>query len=154
MGSAPLTKLDDALASVTALGFDTSPFIYFVERHPTYLDLLRELFQQIDDGRMQGFASVVTLTEVLTMPKQHLNRTLETEYRNIPLSSRYFTLIPIDSAIAESAAELRARHRLGTPDALQIAAALSAGCQAFITNDRALRRVTELQIYTLDDLEL
>ncbi len=30
-----MTKLDDALAGVTLLGFDTSPIIYFVEAHPT-----------------------------------------------------------------------------------------------------------------------
>jgi hypothetical protein len=28
-----MTKLADALAGVTKLGLDTSPFIYFVERH-------------------------------------------------------------------------------------------------------------------------
>ncbi len=29
-------RLDDALRGVTRLGFDTSPFIYFVEAHPRY----------------------------------------------------------------------------------------------------------------------
>ncbi len=32
------------------------------------------------------------------------------------------------------------------------AAALAAGCQAFLTNDRALQRVRELSILVLDDL--
>jgi hypothetical protein len=32
-----MTRLDEALAGVTTLGFDTSPFIYFIERHPTYI---------------------------------------------------------------------------------------------------------------------
>jgi hypothetical protein len=31
---------------------------------------------------------------------------------------------------------------------------LNAGCEAFVTNDAALRRVTEFRVYTLDDLEL
>jgi hypothetical protein len=38
------------------------------------------------------------------------------------------------------------------PDALQIATALAAGCEIFVTNDRALRRATELRVVTLDDL--
>jgi len=36
------------------------------------------------------------------------------------------------------ATELRARHRLRTPDALHLATALSHGCQSLITNDRRL----------------
>lgn len=69
------------------------------------------------------------------------------------MNSENFALVPIDYAIAEQAADLRARYNLRTPDALQIAAALSAGCQAFATNDRQLQRVTELSIVILDDLQ-
>ena len=63
---------------------------------------------------------MITLTEVLTQPKQKGNMTLEQEYRDLLLHSRNFTLIPIDSAVAERAADLRARYRFRTPDALQI----------------------------------
>jgi len=41
-------KIGDALQNVSALGIDTSPFIYFVERHPMYLNLVREIFKSID----------------------------------------------------------------------------------------------------------
>jgi len=51
-------------------------------------------------------------------------------------------------------AELRARHNLRTPDALQIAAALVTGCQAFLTNDGSLKRVTDLSVLVLDELSL
>lgn len=43
---------------------------------------------------------------------------------------------------------------LRTPDALQIAAALVAGCEAFLTNDAGLKRVTELRVLVLDELEM
>lgn len=36
---------------------------------------------------------------------------------------------------------------------LQIATALTAGCEAFLSNDSSLKRVTELRVLTLDDLE-
>jgi len=38
-------------------------------------------------------------------------------------------------------------------DALQIATALKASCQAFISNDRRLQRVTEICVFVLDELE-
>ena len=75
-------------------------------------------------------------------------------YRRFLLRSRNFSLAPITAAIAEQAASLRARYGLRTPDALQISAALAAGCSAFLTNDARLQRVTELRVLVLDELEL
>jgi predicted nucleic acid-binding protein len=43
---------------------------------------------------------------------------------------------------------------LRTPDAFQIAAALGAGCEAFLTNDLALSQVAELRVLVLDKLEM
>jgi predicted nucleic acid-binding protein len=57
-------------------------------------------------------------------------------------------------AAANSAAELRARFNLSLTDAYQIAAALGAGCDAFLTNDAGLKRVREITILVLDDLEV
>lgn len=80
------------------------------------------------------------------------NRRLELEYRTLLQYSRHFTLIPIDDAIASQAAVLRVRYRLKTPDALQVSAALQGGCEAFLTNDHALKRVQELRILLVDEL--
>lgn len=38
-----MMQLDEALVGITTLGFDTSPFIYFIERHPAYVDIMREI---------------------------------------------------------------------------------------------------------------
>jgi len=43
---------------------------------------------------------------------------------------------------------------LGYTDAFQIAVALAAGCDAFLTSDNTLKRVSELTILVLDELEL
>lgn len=145
-------QLDQLLSSVTALGFDTAPFIYFVERHPTYVDLMREIIRHIDAATIAGYSSVVTLTEVLTQPKRIGNKTVQNEYRDLLLYSRNFELIPIDASIAERAADIGAQYNLRTPDALQIATALIAGCEAFLTNDLALKRVAEMQIIVLEEL--
>jgi len=149
-----MMKLDDALMGVADLGFDTAPFIYFVERHPKYVDLMREVFRRVDNGTLSGFGSVVILTEVLTQPKRLANTTLEIEYGDLLLHGGNFNLIPIDTIIAVRAADLRARYNLRTPDALQVAAALESGCQAFLTNDTGLKRVAELRVLIVDELTL
>ncbi|HEV2122779.1 MAG TPA: type II toxin-antitoxin system VapC family toxin [Chloroflexota bacterium] len=154
MGASALTKLDSALSGVSSLGIETSPFIYFIERHPAYVSLLREVFRRMDVGIIAGFSSVITLTEVITKPKQEGNNAIAVVYRNLLLHSRHFTLVPIDATVAEHAADLRAHYRLRTPDALQVATAITAGCQAFLTNDHALRRITGIKVLVLAELEL
>lgn len=151
-----MTNLQIALmdAEVVDLGFDTAPIIYFVEANPQYNDLVTEVFQQVAVGYYNGFTSAISLTEVLIHPLRQGNTTLQQRYRDLLLNSENFHIIAIDAEIAERAADLRARYNLRTPDSLQIAAALSAYCEAFLTNDRGLSRVTELNVLVLDDLEL
>lgn len=63
--------------------------------------------------------------------------------------------MPIDDPnIALEAAQIRARYNLQLPDAFQIAVALAAECEAFFTNDNVFRRVTELTVLLLDELEI
>lgn len=57
-------------------------------------------------------------------------------------------------SIATKAAEIQARYNLKLPDAFQIATAQNAGCDGFLTNDADLKRVTELQIIVLKELEV
>lgn len=56
--------------------------------------------------------------------------------------------------IANQAARLRASYNLRLPDALQVATAVYAGCDAFLTNDRQLQRVQELQVIVLEEISL
>lgn len=147
-------KLDDALRNVNRLGFDTSPVIYFVEANPKYDRLVTAVFQKISGGGIVGVSSVITLSEVLVHPILSSDLYLQTQYRELLLRSANFLTKHINADIAELAAELRARYRLRTPDALQIAAALDANCEAFLCNDAGLRRVAELRVLVLDDLEL
>ena len=149
-----MTSLDEALSGVTSVGVDSAPLIYFVERNPNYVDLMREVLRRVDAGRVGAFSSVITLTEVLTQPKRKGDVVIEAAYRDVLLRGRNFSLVRIDELVADTAATLRARYDLKTPDALQIAASLTAGCQAFLTNDAALARVKEIRVLVLSELHL
>jgi len=145
-------KVREALIGVTLLGIDTAPFIYFIEQHPTYLSLMREILQLVDSGTILACSSVITLTELLTMPLRSGNFSLADEYRRLLYYSRNFRLIPISVTIAERAALIRAQYNLRTPDAIQIATALHCECDTFLTNDVKLKRLTELRVLVLDEL--
>ncbi len=55
-----------------------------------------------------------------------------------------------DLDIAARAAEIRALHRLRTPDALQAATAVHANATVFITNDPVFQRITNFETMILD----
>lgn len=147
-----MKNVNDALTGVSRLGFDTAPIIYFIEANPVYDTLVNDIFQRIASKHIYGITSVITLIEVLVHPLLKNDRHLQQEYRDVLLRSPHFETMPIDRHSAEEAAHLRARYSLRTPDALQIAVAIRAGCDAFVTNDTGLRRVTEIRIVVLDDL--
>ncbi|CAN5802627.1 PIN domain-containing protein [soil metagenome] len=147
-------KLDDAFLNVDLIGLDTSPFIYFVEQNQLYVDVMREIFRRITNSEFQAASSVISLTEVLVQPLRQGNQKLADDYRDLLFNGVNFQLFPITSKIAETAAELRDKYNLRTPDALQIATALENGGDAFLCNDNGLKRVTEIQILILDEIEL
>jgi predicted nucleic acid-binding protein len=144
----------DALSGVSRLYIEAAPLIYYVEANPVYVDRMEEVISLIEDIPVRAVSSVITLTEVLNQPVRLGRVDLEQQYKAILFSSPMFQLFPVSLTIADSAARLRARYNLRTPDALHIATAISAGCQAFLTNDNTLKRVTELSILILDDLEI
>ena len=147
-------KISDALGGIQRLYTETAPLIYYVEENPTYVAKMDAIIEAIEDRRIEAISSVITLTEVLTHPRKLGNARLEQENRDILLNSGGFRLLPITFRIAESAADLRARYNLGTPDALHVAAGMDARCDAFLTNDAGIKRVTEIAILLLDELEL
>jgi predicted nucleic acid-binding protein len=91
---------------------------------------------------------------VLIQPFRHGTTHLQQEYRDLLLHSAHFQTLAVNAHEAEQAAELRARYNLRTPDAIQVASAIGAGCEAFLTNDLGLQRVTELRVLVLAELEL
>lgn len=65
--------------------------------------------------------------------------------------SRQIRLLPIDAALARRAIVLRAQYDIHVPDALQIAAALETGATLFVTGDRRLVKVQEIDVLLFDD---
>jgi predicted nucleic acid-binding protein len=146
-------KIDDALRGVARLFLDTAPVIYFVEQNPTYADRVNDLFDRIDAGTVAAVTSPVTLAECLVGAILRGPPHLVGDFTDLITAGANVTFTPIDAAVGQEAARLRAAHNLTLTDALQVAVALAAGSGAFLTNDLALKRVTALPILVLDELE-
>lgn len=128
---------------------DTSIFVYFIEADPRFLSIVRPLFVAADEGRLVLVTSGLTLMEVLVMPYRTGDERLVARYEAFLMAAGGIRLVPIDAGILRAAARIRAAHGAHMPDALQLAAALSAGCIRFVTNDRRLPAIGNLRVLQL-----
>jgi predicted nucleic acid-binding protein len=136
----------------SVVGLDTAPLIYFIERYPIYLPLVRPFFQAVELGEFQVVTSTLTLTEVLVHPYKYGNQTLAYLYSGILLHQPNLKVLPVSVEIATKAAQLRAAYSLKTPDSIQLATAQMAGATAFLTNDNHFAALPGMNILCLDEL--
>lgn len=134
------------------VAIDTAVFIYFIEEDPRFLPVVDPLFREADQGTRELVTSALTLLEVLVIPYRAGNRYLADRYEALLTRSRGIRLVDLTRDQLRAAAQLRATTGIKTPDALQLVAALAAGCKTFLTNDRRLPTVPGLHIRQLADV--
>lgn len=133
------------------VALDTAAFIYLVEEHPVYLPLVIPVFVAIDQGKIQGVTSALTVLEATVVPLRSGDEALARRYEALLTNSRGLTLVPLNLDLLRAAAHLRAVTHLKTPDALQLAAALAEGCTTFLSNDHRCPQLPGIRILQLDD---
>ena len=84
---------------------DTAPFIYYIEKHKKYINIVKPVFQAIDTGEMEAITSTITLLEVLVHPLRTGNEKLASQYREILLDAEGLTTYEISHEISETAAK-------------------------------------------------
>ena len=132
-----------------SIGVDAMTFIYLIEEHPTFLPIIAPLFRRADRGGERLVTSALTLLEVLVAPYRAGNRRLADRYEALLTRSRGIELVALTHDQLRAAAQLRSAIKVKTPDALQLAAAIGAGCRAFVTNDRRLPSFAGLPVFQL-----
>jgi predicted nucleic acid-binding protein len=144
--------LSDELKQVQTIFLDTAPIIYYIEAHPQFGPLAKEIVNSFQVGNLTAFSSVISLVEVLPKPVQTGNEKLVKKFSEFLRTGKNISLLDISSDIAESAGRLRGRYTsLRAMDAIQIAVAINVGADAFITNDLRLKQIAELKTIILSD---
>jgi len=147
-----MDEFSKRLAKAKVIGLDTSIFIYFLEDNARYGPLAQITINGIEKGKWQGVTSTITLMEITVRPWQLGQETAAREYEAILVHFPNLSIVDIDRNVARTAAQLRAKYNVAPPDALQVAASLSFGAKAFLTNDKRLSRLQELiDVLVLDD---
>lgn len=128
-----------------------APFIYFIEKDPKYLSIVRPIFAEIDAEKIDALTSTITLLEVLVLPFKTKNESLAEKYREILLYAEGLTTFEISHEVSELSSKLRAKYSIRTPDAIQIAVGIVYGADAFLTNDSDLKKVNDIRVVILED---
>ncbi len=60
--------LSEELTRVNTIFIDTAPIIYYMEAHPQFGSLAREVVSTFQSGKLTAYSSVLTLAEVISKP--------------------------------------------------------------------------------------
>ncbi|MBW2554984.1 MAG: type II toxin-antitoxin system VapC family toxin [Deltaproteobacteria bacterium] len=144
--------MKEIISKYSIVALDTVIFIYHFEKSKTYFKLTKEIFSRLDENQdFSAITSILTLLEVSVKPIEDSRNDLLKEYSDKLLYDDKLTTLMIERDVAIKAAELRAKYRIRTPDAIQIATSIIGNAGAFITNDIALKKVKEIVVLILDD---
>ena len=147
-----MDELSKRLAKAKVIGLDTPIFIYFLENNERYGELARITINGIEKGKWEGITSTITLMEITVRPWQLGRESAAREYEAVLVHFPNLSVVDVDRNVARAAAQLRAKYNVSPPDALQVAASLSYGAKAFLTNDKRLSRLQDvIDILVLDD---
>ena len=147
-----MDEFSKRLAKAKVIGLDTSVFVYFLKDNKNYAPLAQVTLKGIENGKWQGVTSTITLMEITVRPWQLENESAAREYEAVLVHFPNLTIVDVDRDVARTAAQLRAKYKVSPPDALQVAASVSFGANAFLTNDKRLAKLEDvIDIIVMDD---
>lgn len=131
-------------AAVPRLYVDTNIFIrVFEDQHSGLVTLFDG---QAADGFPFLVTSLLTQAELLVKPFREQNEELIHIYENWTTSNPNMSVAPVDAFVLHFAAILRAQYGfLKLPDAIHAATAIGYDCTHFLSADKALSKISDIQ---------
>lgn len=136
-----------SLRKIKLVGLDTNLFVYLYQRHPQFLEPVKSVFEKIEKSQLKGVTSIITIAELLSYP---LTKKVADEICESFFTTPNLRIVDVDREICSEAARIRQSYRFFLPDAIQLATAKFNKAQAFITNDKRLKKFKELKIILLN----
>ena len=149
-----METLKKHLEKLSCVFLDTCCFIYLLEadHYPEQSRPVRLILESIQQNKLSGLTSPVTLTEIMTLPKRLGREDIAYSYKSFLVNFPNLTIPPIDISIADRAASIRGAFGFSTPDAIQMATATHYEADAFVTFDKEIGRASMLMPVINPDL--
>jgi hypothetical protein len=95
--------LSERLAQLRTVFIDTAPVIYYIEAHPLFGPLAKQVVDSFRSGKLAAYSSVITLAEVLPKPVQTGNENLARKFAAFLKHGKNLRLAEISANAAERA---------------------------------------------------
>ena len=139
-------NVTDGTSDMLRTYLDANVTIYFVEKvAPWYPSIRQRMTDAQGNPKVRCVINELLLMEVRVKPMR------EADQATLASFESYFEAfasqtIAFDKSVFELATQLRVHHRVKTPDALHLAAAIHAGCDQFWTSDDRLSKAAQGRI--------
>lgn len=130
----------------------TAPIIYYLESYPKYVDVMQNFL--LDNYEYGGFfyTSIITELEYLPTPLRNQRSDLVNAFSNFK-DILNISAIDVKPTIIKIAIELAVKYKsLKALDAIHIASAISENCDVFLSNDKALKQITDTNVLLAEEL--
>jgi predicted nucleic acid-binding protein len=134
------------------VAFDANVFVYLFESTGQLAAAAVAVVNAVSARRLTGVVSSVALAEVILRPVRIGDDTMGERYADAMRSIENLDVVPVTFEIATEAGFVRGRTSLTLADAVHVATARVAGATAFVTNDRRLRSIPQLEVVQLAEL--
>ena len=121
---------------------DSAPIIYLVEQAQPYASAVR---RKLSAEGLTLITSELTRLECRVKPLRKNDAALLQDFDDY-FANSIAEIIPLTRAVIDRATEIRAQFNFKTPDSVQLAAAVVANSDLFLTNDHRLSRFTAITI--------
>ena len=148
-----MDKISTALARIQGqrVYIDTNIFVYFLERHEQYFDVVLPFFQLFNEGRSLAFTGDAAVAETLYKPYQVDDLLRVSEFKTFFSDDEFITVLPHTTKVFELTAEIAPKQRMKMIDALHYSTAIMAGCQFLLTNDAGFQSSPRIEVIQLRD---
>jgi len=128
------------------IGIDTCIFATVFSGTGDFFEPSKKILEKVQAAKWLGVFSGIGLIELLTGPKQVGDFDLAKKYKMVLTQFPHLKIVNLSEAIIDRASDLRALYKLSTPDAIHVATAIESGAEQFVTNDKALRKIKEIEV--------
>jgi len=129
---------------------DTNLIIYFLEANEDFYPKIRTFFLQAENKEITIYTSSLSYLEVLVPVIKNRKIELKAKYDYLFKGFYGVKIIDIDLEVAEIGAFIRAKYNIRTPDALQVACVIKEKCDKFLTADKRLKDIQEIEVEIID----
>ena len=140
------------MTEYSSVYLDTAPIIYALDGVEPYTQNVQSfLFSNFENDCIFSTSSI-TNTEYLVFPYRKSDFQKITEYERFK-SILGIKSVPADDIITKKAAEIRSKYNgIKGMDSIHIATAIKSGCDVFLTNDKQLKQISEIQVLLVSEL--